>query len=202
MSARNYGTTPRPVTLVLGFGPSGSQAAVPVGTRQLVLPPGAEREAEFQFHTRAAGVLEAKLLPHDGFPDDDRAVLELPSQGLLRVTVYSDQPDLLRPALAANSRVTAVFRSPSEYQAGPQTKGGAELVILDRFRPPVRPQVDSIWIDPPAQGSPIGVKSRKTDVPFERWIPDHPLGLGLRTKDFRLDSTSLLRNGALGYQDR
>jgi hypothetical protein len=191
VSARNYGTQPRPVTLVLGFGPSGNQAAVPVGTQRLVLPPGTEREAEFPFRTRAAGVLEARLLPHDGFPDDDRALLELPPQDLLRVTVYSDQPDLLRPALAANPRVTAVFRSPAEYQPGPQTKG-AELVILDRFRPAARPQVDSIWIDPPAQGSPIAVKARKTDVPFDHWIPDHPLGAGLRTKDFRLESTSLL----------
>jgi hypothetical protein len=191
VSARNYGTTPRAVTLALGFGPSGKQAAVPVGSQHLVLPPGAEREAEFPFRTRAAGVLEARILPHDGFPDDDRAVLELPSQELLRVTVYSDQPNLLRPALAANPRVNAVFRSPAEYKPEPQTKG-AELVILDRFRPPSRPQVDSIWIDPPAQGSPIAVRARKTDVPFERWIPDHPLGAGLRTKDFRLESTSVL----------
>jgi hypothetical protein len=191
VSARNYGAAPRVATLVLGFGPSGKQAAVPVGTQRLVLPPGAEREAEFTFRTRAAGVLEAKLLPHDTFPDDDRAVLELPSQDLLRVTVYSEQPDLLRPALAANPRVTAVFRSLAEYQPGPQTKG-AELVILDRFRPPARPQVDSIWIDPPAQGSPIAVRGRKTDMPFDHWIADHSLGAGLRTKDFRLESTSLL----------
>jgi len=191
VSARNYGTTSRTVTLALGFGPSGKQAAVPVGSQQLVLPAGAEREAEFSFRTRAAGVLEARLLPHDSFPDDDRAMLELPSQEMLRVTVYSDQPDLLRPALAANPRVTAVFRSPAEYQATAQTKG-AELVILDRFRPPARPQVDSIWIDPPAQGSPIAIRARKTDVPFETWIANHPLGAGLRTKDFRLESTSVL----------
>ena len=136
-------------------------------------------------------MLEAKLLPHDAFPDDDRAVLELPAQGMLRVTVYSDEPDLLRPALAANPRVTAVFRKPAEYQAEAPKKGVAELVILDRFRPPERPQVDSIWIDPPAAGSPIPVRERKTDVPFARWIPDHPLGVGLRTKDFRLESTSI-----------
>jgi hypothetical protein len=192
VSARNYGATPRPVSLVLGFGPSGDSAAVPVGTQQLVLPPGVEREAEFQFRTRAAGVLEARLLPHDGFPDDDRAVLELPPQGFLRVSVYSNQPDLLRPALAANARVTAVFRPPSDYRAEPQRAGAADLVILDRFRPPVRPQAASIWIDPPADGSPIPVRARKTDVAFERWVPGHPLGQGLRTKDFRLESTSIL----------
>jgi hypothetical protein len=191
VSARNYGTTPRALTLVLGFGPSGEQAAVPVGTQAIVLGPGAEREANFQFRTRAAGVLEAKLLPHDSFPDDDRAVLELPAQNLLRVTVYSDRPDLLRPVLATNSRVTAVFRAPSDYRPEPQHKGSAELVVLDGFRPPVRPQVDSIWIDPPSDGSPIPVRARKTDVSFEHWIPDHPLGLGLRTKDFRLESAAV-----------
>ena len=189
VSARNYGTTPRAVSLVLGFGPSGTTAAVPVGTQRLVLPPGAEREAEFQFRTRAAGVLEARLLPHDGFPDDDRAVIELPPQGFLRVVVFSDQPDLLRPALSANSRVTAMFRPPSEYRAEQQ---GADLVILDRFRPAARPQVASIWIDPPADGSPIPIRTRKTDAPFSHWIASHPLGHGLRTKDFRLESTSIL----------
>ena len=127
VSARNYGTLPRTVTLVLGFGPSGNQAAVPVGTRQLVLPPGAEREAEFQFHTRAAGVLEAKLLPHDGFPDDDRAVLELPSQGLLRVTVYSEQPDLLRPALAANPRRDRGVPLPLRVPAGAASQRGRRV---------------------------------------------------------------------------
>jgi len=192
VSARNYGTAPRAVTLVLGFGPSGTTAAVPVGTQRLVLPPGAERETEFQFRTRAAGVLEARLQPHDGFPDDDRAVLELPPQGFLRVVVYSNQPDLLRPALAANSRVNAVFRQPAEYRPEPQSAGAADLVVLDRFRPPARPTVASIWIDPPADGSPIPVRTRKTDAPFAHWVPGHPLGHGLRTKDFRLESTSIL----------
>jgi hypothetical protein len=192
VSARNYGTTPRPVTLVLGFGPSGTTAAVPVGTQRLVLPPGAEREAEFQFRTRAAGVLEARLQPRDGFPDDDRAVVELPPQSFLRVVVYSDQPDLLRPALAANSRVSAVFRKPADYRPEPQGASAADLVILDRFRPPSRPAVASIWIDPPAEGSPIPVRARKTDAPFARWVPGHPLANGLRTKDFRLESTAVL----------
>ena len=192
VSTRNYGAAARAATLVLGFGPSGNSAAVPVGAQRLTLPPGADREAEFQFRTRAAGVLEARLLPHDGFPDDDRAVIELPPQGFLRVIVYSEQPDLLRPALAANSRVTAIFRRPAEYQPEPQGAGAADLVILDRFRPPARPAVASIWIDPPADGSPIPVRERKTDAPFARWTPSHPLGHGLRTKDFRLESTSIL----------
>jgi hypothetical protein len=187
VSARNYSATPRTVTLALGFGASTAGAAsVPVAARRIVLPPGAEREASFEYRTRAAGVLEARLLPHDSFPDDDRAAIELPSQELLHVTVYSDQPELLRPVFAANPRVAAVFRKASEP---PAAEDG--LLIFDRVRPPTRPKLDSIWIDPPADGSPIPVRARKSDVPFARWNSDNLLGAGLRTKDFHLASVSV-----------
>ena len=81
----------------------------------LTLAPGADREASFQFRTRAAGFLQAQLLPHDAFPADDQATLQLPSQPALRVTVYSAEPDLLRPVLAASPQVVATFRAPAEY---------------------------------------------------------------------------------------
>src|SRR5579863_9069058 len=108
-SIRNYGTLPRFVTLNLTFG------GVPAGARKITVPAGAEREIAFGFRTRAAGLLEATLLPHDAFPADDRAVLELPPQPSLTITVYSDQADLLRPIVAAIPRVHAVFRTTGEY---------------------------------------------------------------------------------------
>ena len=188
VSARNYGSRRRTVTLSLGFGPSPDGAASsPVGSQRLTLAPGADGEASFTYRTRAAGFLEANLLPRDAFSEDDRAVLELPSLKSLRVAVYSSQPDLLRPVLNASPRVTAVFRKPSEYVAA----GDADLVLLDRFRPPAPPQMDSIWIDPPAQGSPIPIRAHPENVPFSHWLPDHALGAGLRTKDFRLESASV-----------
>jgi hypothetical protein len=188
VSVRNYGAAPRTATLALSFGPSADGLGkAPVGSQRLVLPPGADREASFAFRTRAAGFLQAQLFPRDAFAADDRAVLQLPPQTELRVTVYSAQPDLLRPVLAASPQVAATFRMPSEYSA--QTAGS--LVILDRFHPPAPPLGDSIWIDPPAEGSPVPVRARVTDVPFVHWLTDHPLGAGLRTKDFRLESASV-----------
>ncbi len=103
------------------------------------------------------------------------------------MTVYSAEPDLLRPALAASPQVVATFRAPSEYS--PQAPGS--LVILDRFRPPTPPRVDSIWIDPPAGGSPVPVRTRVTDAPLTRWLTDNPLGAGLRAKDLRLASATV-----------
>jgi hypothetical protein len=188
VSMRNYGTAPRIVSLALSFGPSADgPGKSPVGSQRLTLRPGADREATFQFRTRAAGFLQAQLQPRDAFPADDRAVLELPSQPALKVIVYSAEPDLLRPVLAASPQVVATFRSPADYTAAP---AGA-LIILDRFHPSQPPQVDSIWIDPPADGSPVPVRTQVKDAPFVSWLNDQPIGAGLRTKDFRLQSASV-----------
>ncbi len=188
VSMRNYGASPRTVTLALSFGPSADgPGKSPAGSQRLTLLPGADQEATFEFRSRAAGFLEAQLLPHDAFPADDRAVLELPQPTALRVTVYSAEPDLLRPMLAASPQVIATFRAPSEYAAA----APGTLVILDRFRPPRPPQADAIWIDPPAEGSPVPIRERVADVPFASWITDHPLGAGLRGKDFHLESASV-----------
>lgn len=188
VSVRNYGATSRAVTLALGFGPSpDGPGKVPAGSAHITIPPGTDREASFQFRTRAAGYLQAQLLPGDAFPADDRAILRLPAQAALRITVYSAEPDLLRPVLTASSLVEATFRPPSAYG----TPDSAALVIIDRFRPPTPPIVDSIWIDPPAGGSPISVRSRVTDATLNHWLSGDPLGAGLHTNDFRLESASI-----------
>jgi hypothetical protein len=184
--ARNYGTAARDITLALDFGPPGRNGRVAAGTQRFTLAPGATKEATFEYRTRAAGILGVTLTPHDAFPADDRAELELPSQPTLPVTVYSDQPDLLKPILSASSRVTAIYRKPAEYRA---TDRG--LVILDRFVPPQRPAADSIWIDPPAAGSPIPVQQTVEQVAFKSWNPTHPASAGLRAKDFKLERASV-----------
>jgi len=188
VSVRNYGARPRTVTLALAFGPSADGPGIlSAGSQRITLAPGADRETSFQFRSRSAGFLQAQLLPHDAFPADDHATLPLPAQPALRVTVYSAEPDLLRPVLAASPQVVAAFRAPSEYTA----PSPGSLVILDRFRPPAPPQADSIWIDPPPGGSPIPLRARLSDAPLTRWLTGHPLGAGLRARDLRLESSSV-----------
>lgn len=178
-SVRNYGSAPKVLTLELRFGGG------PAGARRLTVPPGSEREVTFAYRTRAAGMLEATLLPHDGFPADDEAAVELPAEPSLAVTVYSDEPDLLRPIVTAISRVHATFRSVGEYHAD----GNGELVILDRFHPPQPPAGNAIWIEPPAEASPVPVRETLENVPFDHWCSGNALCAGLRTKDLRLTST-------------
>jgi von Willebrand factor type A domain/Aerotolerance regulator N-terminal len=186
VSARNYGAQPRNVSLAIDFGPGGNSGRVAAGVQHLTLPAGVEKETSFQYRTNAAGILGVTLLPHDAFPADDHAELELPAQPTLAVTVYSNDPDLLKPVLTATPRVTAIYRKPSEYRA---TDAG--LVILDRFIPPQRPTADSIWIDPPAAGSPIPVRRAVSQASFAGWDNSHPAAAGLRTKDFKLEQATV-----------
>ena len=181
VSVRNYGTRPQSPPLTLQFG------GAPAGSAQLRLAPGAQQEATFEYRTHAAGLLEARLLVRDAFPGDDRAVLELPELKTLRVAVYTADPDALRPVVEADPRVAAAFAAPAQYNPKPD----ADLVILDRFRPPSRPVIDSIWIDPPSGGSPVPIKSQVRGARFTRWQTGHPLGAGLRTRDLIIDSVSV-----------
>ncbi len=181
VSAHNYGTQPRVATISIDFGTPQAVGRVPAGSQRVTLPPGGDREASFEYRTAAAGILGVNLSPHDAFPGDDHAEIELPPQPMLPVTVYSNEPELLRPVLSSNPRVLAIYRKPEDYRAGDQG-----LVILDRFIPPGRPSADSIWIDPPAAGSPIPVRQIVEDEAFRGWDPHHPAAAGLRARDFKL----------------
>jgi hypothetical protein len=185
VTAKNYGPAVQNVTLALQF------AGTPVGSRQLALKPMSEQESTFLFKTRAAGLVEARLLSAgDAFPQDDRASFELPNQRQLRVAVYSAEPALLKPLLASNPNVSAVFLAPSAYGAPqPPKTEKPDVVILDRFAPPAPPDTDAIWIEPPALQSPVPVASNYTKVKVTKWTSDPVLGAGLHTHDLELDSS-------------
>jgi hypothetical protein len=181
VSAKNYGSRPKPTQLSVQFG------GAPVGSRTLTLPPGGEQQSSFSFRTRAAGWLEARLLINDAFPEDDRATLEIPAQRSLSVAVYSSDPELLRPVLSASPNITPVFRAPAAYDS----RAKADVVVLDRFAPPEQPAVASIWIDPPAQESPIRVKTTVYAAKLTQWTSNHDLGTGLRTKDLEFETATV-----------
>ncbi|HUQ93744.1 MAG TPA: VWA domain-containing protein [Bryobacteraceae bacterium] len=180
VTAHNYGRTARTLPLLVMFG------GAPVGTRRLTLGARSEVSVNFEFRTKAAGWLEARLQTDDRLPADDYATLELPPHEALRVVVYSNEPELLRPLLSANRRLETVYKRPSEYQPDPK----AAIVIIDRFRPPSPVTQNSIWIEPLAAGSPVTVRAQKQDVPM-RWRSDQPLASGLHARDARIESTSV-----------
>jgi hypothetical protein len=183
---RNYGVRTQSVDLGLQFSKS------PAGSRRLTLRPGTEEQATFNYTAKTGGFLEARLNVRDAFPQDDRAVVELPPQASSHVVVYSNEPQLLRPLFTANPQVDATFESPDKFD--PTVK--ADVVVLDRFAPPSAPHAASIWIQPPAAGSPVPVKATRTGVKLDQWHPETPLGAGLRTRDVTLESAELFTPAA------
>jgi hypothetical protein len=181
IAAKNYGAAARSVPMTVAFGGS------PVSTHRFDLKPGAEEDTSFRFRTRAAGWLEARLTAQDNFRQDSRAILELPARGSLPVTIYSSEPDLLRPIFNAIPGVQATFLPVSSYQ--PDAHAG--IVLLDHFAPPVPPTGQSIWLEPPAAKSPVPVRSTQQNVRLNQWQADHPLGAGLRARDIELASAEI-----------
>jgi von Willebrand factor type A domain/Aerotolerance regulator N-terminal len=180
VAVKNYGTLRRSVPLALTFG------GATIASRRFELNPGADQSASFEFPTRSAGWLEARVLAVDAFSEDKRAVLELPARKGLAVTIYSDEPELLRPIFQTIPGVNATFAATARYDA--KTVG---IVLLDRFAPPTAPSGPSIWLIPPAQKSPVRVRTTATKVKLKQWRSDSILGAGLHTKDLQIDSSEI-----------
>ncbi|MCS7025724.1 MAG: BatA and WFA domain-containing protein [Bryobacteraceae bacterium] len=180
LTARNYGQRRKEAPLIVSFG------GAPVASRLLALAPQSEADFTFEFRTRAAGWLEARLQANDSFPRDDSATVELPAARTLRVTVYSPEPELLRPLLAAHRRLTADFRRPNDDRSNES----ADLLIFDRCRPLTTPKGSSLWIEPPRASSPIPVRTERREITL-RWRNDQLLAAGLRSEDTKLESTQV-----------
>jgi hypothetical protein len=176
VSARNYGSTTLAVPLAVQFG------GAPIGNRTLALVPGKVEESTFRFRTKAAGWVEARLIHRDSIVEDNRALLEIPALNTLKVAVYTNEPDALRPALRAHPQIEATFHPTAEYRAD---AGGAAVAILDRVSPSQAPKVPTIWMDPP-QGSPFRAKTTVSAAKIVRWRADHELAAGLRAQDVRV----------------
>jgi hypothetical protein len=175
VTVANDGRAPRPADLIVTFG------GAPIGSRKLALAPGAEMQINFDFLTKAAGIVEARIYSrNDDFPADDRAIVELPEQPRLALTVCSDTPQLLRPVFDALTPVATAFRATAECAATPPET----LTIFDRMAPAALPEM-AILIEPPASRSPVKA-SPVANAILSSWQPDHPIAAGLRSTGKRL----------------
>lgn len=181
VAVRNFGRAPEAVPLMVTFGNA------PIGSSRLTLAPGAEETVRFEFRTKSAGWMEARLQVRDGLMEDNIALLEIPEQKQVRVAVFTRQPEQLRPLMAANPRISAAFAAPEMYKADID----ADVVIIDRFRPPQKPQRPAVWIAPPAEGSPLAVTKSNISARITRWHPEHPIARGLHTLDLKLEGATL-----------
>ncbi|MDQ6707642.1 MAG: VWA domain-containing protein, partial [Acidobacteriota bacterium] len=153
VTVKNYGVRSQVLRLDTRY------ASTAFAARRLSIPPNGEATAEYTFTTRTPGELVAAIIPGGSLASDDRASLYLPRNQILRVAVYTDRAQDLRPLLEANHQLNATFFSPSQYSPRP----AADITVLDRFAPAVTPSLPSLWIDPPPEHSPLPIKSAITD---------------------------------------
>ncbi len=174
VTLKNYGSKRRLIHLRVQF------AGTVFAPRALTLRPGEETAAQYTFVTNTAGTLSAAIDPHDSLPADDQASLELPGSGLLKVAAFTSRPEVLRPLLEANRRLSVKFISPAAYVAKP----AADIMLLDQFAPPEQasPKLPSLWIEPPGEGSPLPIKSMVHGGLIKTWQTDAGIGTGLHAK--------------------
>ncbi len=182
VTLKNYGLSSRTVHLRTQF------AGTVFAPRVFTLRAGEERGAEYDFTTDTSGQLVAEITPRDGLASDDRAVLQLPRNGPLRIAVYTNRPDVLRPLLEANHRVSVRFLSPAQYTAKP----AADVMLLDQMTPASTPEIASLWIKPPKEGSPLPVKTVVSDAVIKIWHSDTALAAGLHAKQASIPMAEVL----------
>lgn len=181
VTVKNYGTGTRTVQLQTQF------AGTEFHPRTAAILPGETKTIEYNFVTNVAGQLTANLKPADELASDDSAALYLPRDAALRVSVYTSRPELLKPLLSLNPRLSAKIHSPDEYVANPSS----DVAILDRFAPAVRPKVPSLWIQPPSGQSPVPVKAKISEPFISTWNPQGELTAGLRARELPVADTEV-----------
>jgi hypothetical protein len=174
-----------PIPAVVNFGGS------PVATHRFELNPARKKASRFVSKPALRGWLEARLPRRTPSVRTikSRAILELPPRGVAPVTIYSAEPDLLRPIFTAIPGIQATFLPIAKYD--PNARTG--IVVIDHFAPPSPPATQSVWIEPPINGSPIPVQTIQSHVKLNQWQADHPLGAGLRARDIELANAEIFR---------
>lgn len=185
VTLKQYGSEPHGVHLNAQF------AGTRFAPRGLILRAGQEIAVQYNFVTNTAGIFSVAITPRDSLPADDQASLALPASGILRVAAFTNRPQVLRPLLEANRRLSVKFFAPESYSSRLQ----ADVILLDQFAPVEgaasspgalsQPRLPSLWIDPPKQGSPLPVKAVMSNVAIKSWHSDVLAGVGLHATEDR-----------------
>jgi hypothetical protein len=183
VTLRNDGLQNRAVTLATQF------SGTPFALRRLTIRPGGESRVDYRFVANSAGRLDFQLQPDDNLPADNRASVFVPVSRPAKVIVYSERPDAWRPLLDPDKSLDVRYQAIKAYSS----HAAADVVVLDEFAPQARPGVPSLWVDVPAQGSPLPVKTNVTSQLVTQWNGDRELGAGLHARDLLLPRANIFQ---------
>lgn len=186
VTLRNYGPAAQSIRLNTQF------AGTAFAPRFIYLLPNQEKTAEYTFETDTAGVLAVEIQPGDEFPQDNRAEVWLPRNRALRLAVFTERPDVLRPLFEADRRLSVTIASQSQYNPRPE----ADVMLLDEMAPPSPPQIPCLWIAPPRAASPVNVRALILNASFKNWDSSSFLGTGLYAKETPLPEAEVFETSA------
>jgi len=184
ITAKNHGTAEETVRVESQFG------RVNFTPRLVRVAAGGEANTAVHFTTTGAGTFRVKLMPGDTLPIDDEAALGLPDSAVLSVAVFTARPELLRPLLEADHRLSARFYSPAVYTPRP----GADVMMIDGFDPSQAPALPSLWINPPREHSPLKVQDTIENAVVTVWHSESGVSGGIRAKETRLPHANVFQN--------
>lgn len=165
-------TTERPQEIELSL--LGDGVLIDV-TRLLIGP----NERLPRFYTDISGAsrrLEARIKlgagKSDDLPADDRAYALMPERRRARVLVVSRGNTYLEAALLLDEYLDVTYIEPSAYPP----KERFDVTILDGVAPSLVPSTGAgLFLNPPADKSPIKLDKPITDFGFDRWNKKSPL---------------------------
>ena len=181
VTARNYGQTDQSVRVETQFDSSR------FSPRLLRLAAGQEATTTVTFTTTGAGKFKVNLAPGDTLPIDDTAQISLPSAAVLSVAVFTNRPEILRPLLEADHRLSARLYSTSSYTPRPS----ADVVLLDSFSPSQAPQIPTLWLNPPREHSPLRISQSVDDTAITAWHPDSGVSSGLQARETHIPHANI-----------
>ncbi len=180
----NFTTSPKPVKVDANF------AGTPFAVRSVTLAPKQEAELTYRFVTSTAGLLTVRLDNNDSLSGDNRASLELPGDGPIQVIAYSLRPQVLRPLLESNPRLSVRFEPSSKYISKPT----ADLLVLDAFTPHEAPAVPSIWLDPGQLPPNLSVSTTVEKTSISNWNDDGLLSSGLHSRNQEITHATIFKD--------
>lgn len=169
-SIQNYGDQPAPAHLRLLVGDRVVQE------QAVALKAGEAAIARAEFLWAEGGVLQAELTPADDLAADNRAVAYLPRFRPARVAVFSSDPQLLRPVLAANPYLRTEFVGPG---GTPSTR--PDVAIYDAVAPRGIDAPNSIVFVRGAGHKEMRLTAWNAQHPATRWVRSRDITVRLAT---------------------
>lgn len=179
----NYGDSAQPVHLRTQF------AGTRFATRLYNMAPHQMVTAEYDFVTNTNGQLSCQLEGEDVLPQDNRATLQLPGNRSFAIAVYTRRPDLFRPLLNADRRISATFLEPGQVKNQPNT----DLFILDEVAAPPDLKTSSLWINPPSVGSPLPVRALVSKASIMKWNTSALMAAGLHARGEQISQAKIFK---------